>query len=221
MSILRIQDLSKSYWQGGVEIPVLRKFSLQLERGEALAITGASGVGKSTLLHCIGLLDSFDSGELFLEGQALHQMTEKNRILFRREKIGFVFQFHYLMAELTALENVMVPLRLQGIQIETCRRRAADWLERVGLGARMNHRPAELSGGEQQRVAIARALVKKPSLILADEPTGNLDPQTASKVFGLFKDCCRESSASLLMTTHNLELAGRLDREMHLKVGAA
>jgi len=219
MSLLEVRHVKKSFWQGGNQIEVLRDFSIQVDAGESFAITGESGVGKSTLLHCLGLLDSFDGGEILFEGQSVSALSEKNRVVLRREKIGFVFQFHYLMAELSALENVMIPLKLLGRDESECRRQASFWLEKVGLAHRLEHRPGALSGGEQQRVAIARALVKEPKIIFADEPTGNLDPDTAKKVFAVLVERCRELNAAFLMTTHNLELAGRLQKQGHLKEG--
>jgi len=219
MSILEVRHLQKSFWQGGNQIPVLKDFNAQIDAGQSLAITGESGVGKSTLLHCLGLLDSFEAGEILFEGQSISELSEKDRVLLRREKIGFVFQFHYLMAELSALENVMIPLKLLGRDESECRRKASFWLEKVGLAHRLEHRPGALSGGEQQRVAIARALVKEPKIIFADEPTGNLDPETAKKVFTVLEERCRELNAAFLMTTHNMELAGRLQKQGHLKEG--
>ncbi len=221
MSLLEVRKLQKSFWQGGVEVPVLRELDLSLQQGQSLAITGASGVGKSTLLHCLGLIESFDQGEIYFEGQSVVSLSEAERVRLRREKIGFVFQFHYLMAELSALENVMIPLRMLGISPQECSQQASFWLDKVGLSHRLNHRPAALSGGEQQRVAIARALVKRPRLILADEPTGNLDPETAQKVFDVLKERCRELNASLLITTHNLDLASKLELQTHMKGGRA
>lgn len=225
---LEAKNVQKTYVQGQRNIHVLKDLSLRVEEGQSVAITGASGVGKSTFLHCLGLLDQIDAGEIYLAGKNVHELSPKDQVFARRELIGFVFQFHYLMAELTALENVMIPLRLSEKRVSKSERfkdysamekEAQHWLTAVGLEERLHHRPAQLSGGEQQRVAIARALVKKPRLILADEPTGNLDPETARRVFEILKDRCRELSASLVMTTHNLDLAAQLDRQWSLRDG--
>lgn len=215
---LRVQNLFKSYRRQDTEIPVLKGLNLSIERGQSLAVVGSSGVGKSTLLHCLGLLDAADRGEIFLDSDLVDSI-HGSRVETRRKKIGFVFQFHYLMAELSALENVSIPLLLDHQAPEEAETQAKYWLERVGLKDRMSHRPAELSGGEQQRVSIARALVHKPTLILADEPTGNLDPETARKVFDVLKEQCKSLNSILIMATHNLELAGNLDRKQTLQKG--
>jgi lipoprotein-releasing system ATP-binding protein len=199
-------------------ISVLTDVSFELQKGQSLAIVGESGIGKSTLLHCLGLIDRMDRGEIHLEGSLVPQ-SEKSRSEIRRKSIGFVFQFHYLMSELTSLENVMVPLLLQKVSKQEAESRASRGLERVGLSHRKTHRPAELSGGEQQRVAIARALVNNPKVILADEPTGNLDPETARKVFDVLKDQCKSLDSILIMATHNYELAKNLDRVARLQKG--
>jgi len=215
---IRVVNLHKSYIQMKNRIPVLNGVSFELQNGRSLAIVGASGIGKSTLLHCLGLIDQMDEGEIFIEGLPI-PVEEKLRCKARREAIGFVFQFHYLMGELTALENVSIPLLLAGVSREAAVKRAQEWLERVGLGHRLTHRPAELSGGEQQRVAIARALVHQPKIILADEPTGNLDPETARKVFEVLVQQCKSLNSILIMATHNLELARNLDQMSNLHKG--
>ncbi|MDB5038697.1 MAG: lolD 3 [Bacteriovoracaceae bacterium] len=214
----RVENLKKSYYQMKNPIPVLNGVSFELQKGESLAVVGASGIGKSTLLHCLGLIDQMDSGEIFLDGSPVPK-KEKARCETRRETIGFVFQFHYLMAELTALENVTIPLLLSGVSRDNAEAKAEAWLQRVGLGHRLHHRPAELSGGEQQRVAIARALVHSPKIILADEPTGNLDPETAGKVFEVLVEQCKSLDSILIMATHNLELAKNLSRVASLQKG--
>ncbi len=223
--IFEVRDLSKSYRLGREEIPVLRNLSLLLHAGDSLSIVGASGVGKSTLLQCLGLIDDFDSGSLrfgdsYIEAGALKQgLLKKKMIEERRSKIGFVFQFHYLMAELSALENVSVALRLQGVAELDAVERSRQALERVKLSHRLNHRPHELSGGEQQRVAIARALVHHPLLILADEPTGNLDPDTALRVFESLAEECERQKSILIMATHNRDLSIRLKQQSELLKG--
>ncbi len=219
-AFLRVRNLRKSYVQGTHSIEVLRNVSLELERGQSLSILGTSGVGKSTLLHCLGLLDRIDSGEIEMNGEILSSSGAWSEMaLQRRQSVGFVFQFHYLMAELTALENAMIPLLMQNVGVKEAAQRAQEILGSVGLSERLNHRPSQLSGGEQQRVAIARALIHRPKLILADEPTGNLDPKTASSVFDILKSQCQVSGAILIMATHNHELAGKLDRVVQLRDG--
>ncbi len=222
-SFLRVQNVSKAFRQSDQSIPVLSGLSLELNEGESLSIVGQSGVGKSTLLHCLGLLDSIDQGEIYFGSERVAQAgtkpSQKSGVLQRRRQIGFVFQFHYLMAELSALENVMVPLMLNCQEADSAFGRAKAFLERVGLGHRLDHRPSQLSGGEQQRVAIARALVHEPKIILADEPTGNLDPKTAEQVFSVLKEQSLSLKAILVMATHNLELARFLGRKATLIEG--
>jgi len=219
MLALSAHNLKKSYFRAGLEIPVLKDLTIEVRASESVAVVGASGIGKSTLLHCCGLLDSPDSGSLEIGGKGCLKMNEIERAKTRQEMIGFVFQFHYLMTELTALENVMLPLMIAQKTKSECRDAAAEWLSKLGLEHRMEHQPAQLSGGEQQRVAIARALVSRPKIILADEPTGNLDPETANRIFDLLLERAQELNAGLLMATHNLELASRLDRQLELKEG--
>lgn len=214
--MLSVRNIEKSFFKGQRELCILHGANLEARAGESIAIVGASGVGKSTFLQCLGLLDEVDQGEILLDSQVISSGSPQARTRLRRENIGFVFQFHYLMAELTALENVFVPFLIdRKPNLDQCRY----WLDRVGLSERLDHRPSELSGGEQQRVAVARALVRKPRLILADEPTGNLDPTTAKGVFEVLKEQCRELGTVLVMATHNLELAAELDRTLHLKEG--
>ncbi len=216
---LRVKDLHKAYWQGGQEINVLRGVDFEVDSGQSLAIVGASGVGKSTLLHCLGLLDTFDQGEIYFGDEKWVYENADRRAQKRREKIGFVFQFHYLMAELTALENVSLPLMIARQSMKETIQKSKVWLDRMGLSHRLNHRPAELSGGEQQRVSIARALVHEPQLILADEPTGNLDPHTAEEVFKTFVKQCHSLGSVLVMATHNHSLARFLDKTVRLEEG--
>lgn len=217
--MFEVKGLQKSYHQLTKSIPVLRGIDLELEAGKSLAITGSSGVGKSTFLHCVGLLDSPDAGEILVDHKSLSMSSSADRAKARQESIGFVFQFHYLMAELTALENVMLPMMITKLDENQAEERAKDWLHKVGLEERLTHRPAELSGGEQQRVAIARALVREPKVILADEPTGNLDPSTARRVFDVLVDRARDLGACFIMATHNLELAAALEDQKVLKEG--
>lgn len=214
------RDISKSYQTASHVIDVLKGVSFDLEMGQSLAILGQSGVGKSTLLHCLGLLETCDRGDLILNGESISIHDSSQRVESRRRKIGFVFQFHYLMSELTALENVMIPLALLKFNEPEIRQRAEAILNQVGLGERLHHRPFQLSGGEQQRVSIARALVHKPTVILADEPTGNLDPETAHRVFDVLNEQCQKQGAALIMATHNYELANRLQRRAKLDKGA-
>jgi lipoprotein-releasing system ATP-binding protein len=215
---LQVEGLYKSYHQLSHEIPVLKGVSFSIASGRSLALVGASGIGKSTLLHCVGLIDTIDRGQIQIVGETIQQ-EEKIRCELRKKYIGFVFQFHYLMAELSAEENVAVPLLLCGASQMVAREKAAQWLDRVGLSHRRTHIPAELSGGEQQRVAIARALVNNPKIILADEPTGNLDPDTSRKVFEVLREQCKSLNSILIMATHNYELAKNLDETATLSGG--
>lgn len=217
--VLHVENLTKSYQQSHNSILVLNGLSLEVSAGESLAVSGASGIGKSTLLHCLGLLDKIDQGKIWLDGGFVQELSERDRGQIRQQKIGFVFQFHYLMAELTALENVMVPLMIGGRHGRSVEDNARYWLVKVGLEHRLGHRPAELSGGEQQRVAIARALVRGPKLLLADEPTGNLDPDTAQATFELLVKQCEDLKSALIVATHNGELAKRLNNVSVLKKG--
>jgi len=216
---LVLNGISKSYNHGKPsEISVLRDVSLQIKAGEVVALVAPSGAGKSTLLHIAGLLDTPDSGEVVLNGQTMGR-ADKPRTTARRQDVGFIYQFHHLLPEFTALENIVLPQLANGVAQSTAEARARDLLERVGLGARAKHRPSELSGGEAQRVAFCRAMANKPTLLLADEPTGNLDPKTSDQVFGVLMDIVRETGLSALIATHNLELADRMDRVLRLEAG--
>ena len=216
---LVLNGISKSYNHGKPsEISVLRDVSLQIKAGEVVALVAPSGAGKSTLLHIAGLLDTPDSGEVVLNGQPMGR-ADKPRTKARRQDVGFIYQFHHLLPEFTALENIVLPQLANGVAQSTAEARARDLLERVGLGARAKHRPSELSGGEAQRVAFCRAMANKPTLLLADEPTGNLDPKTSDQVFGVLMDIVRETGLSALIATHNLELAERMDRVLRLEAG--
>ncbi len=214
-----VRGLRKTFQHGGSALDVLRGVDMSLQAGEMVAIVGASGAGKSTLLHVLGTLDLPTSGELVVGGEDVTKMSASELAMFRNRTIGFVFQFHHLLPEFTALENTMMPCLIQRIPKEQARVRAEQILERVGLGKRLTHRPGELSGGEQQRVAIARALVMEPPLVLADEPTGNLDTHTSQDIHKLFIELNREKGSTLIVVTHNRELAGLLPRCLVMRDG--
>jgi lipoprotein-releasing system ATP-binding protein len=215
------EDLEKEYRMGPELVRVLRGASLTVNRAETVAVIGASGVGKSTLLHLLGALDRPSAGRVRFDGEDLFVRSETGLARYRRTEVGFVFQFGNLLGEMTALENAMIPALLQRLPSPTARARAAEALGEVGLTDRMNHRPGELSGGEQQRVAIARALVGAPRLLLADEPTGNLDPKTSEVIWDLFLRLQAERGLSVVIATHNHELARRADRGYRLVEGRA
>ena len=222
---LGAHGLTKSYWKGRNEVPVLRGVDLEVEHGELLAVVGASGSGKSTLLHLLGLLDAADAGEVLLEGARIDDRPPGARDVLRNRTFGFSFQFYHLLPELTALENVLMPHLIgRGLwsywrQRHPLRREAMALLERVGLGHRLTHRPAELSGGEMQRAAIARALINQPPILLADEPTGNLDADSGSEVVRLLRDLNRQEGLTIIMVTHNLDIVGASDRVVRLTAG--
>ncbi len=216
---ITLQGVHKSYWLGGREIPVLGGVDLQIDSGDIVAVVGKSGSGKSTLLQILGLLDEPSSGSVLYQGQDLRSQHEDVIERFRNRHVGFVFQFHHLLPEFSALENVMMPSLISGATMRQARIGATELLERVGLGERMQHAPGELSGGEQQRVALARALALRPSLVLADEPTGNLDPRTGNAIHELLIDLNRETGTTLVVATHNMALAGMLPRTLNLANG--
>jgi len=215
--VLVLDGISKTYGKGGpAPVPVLHDLSLTVGRGEVVALVAPSGAGKSTLLHIAGLLDTADSGRVLLDGRDMSGQGDRARTEARREKLGFVYQFHHLLPEFTAAENIVLPQLANRVPDATAKARAAELLGRVGLSHRADHRPGQLSGGEQQRVAFCRALANQPALLLADEPTGNLDPATSDKVFDVLMALVRDTGLSALIATHNMELAGRMDRVIRL-----
>ena len=218
-AVLELREVRRVFRQGGTELPVLNGIDLALQRGEIVALVGPSGAGKSTLLHLAGLLERPDDGAVLIGGEDCGRLSDERRTLFRRSHIGFVYQFHHLLPEFSALENVMLPQMIAGVARRPARGKAAELLERVGLGPRAGHRPARLSGGEQQRVAIVRALANDPEILLADEPTGNLDHATGDSVMNTLLDLVRRTGLTALIATHNLDLARRLDRIVALEDG--
>lgn len=218
-AVLALRNVRRSFQQGSGTIEVLRGVSLTIGPGELVALVGPSGCGKSTLLHVAGLLERADSGDILISGQDGAALPDNQRSALRRKTMGFVYQYHHLLREFSALENVVVPQMIDGVARGDATQRATELLQQVGLGQRLNHRPAELSGGEQQRVAIARALANRPQLLLADEPTGNLDEHTAEEVFGVLLKLVREAGLGALIATHNTALAGRMDRRLSLHEG--
>ncbi len=216
--VLEARALRKVYIEeDGSELTILNGVEIRVARGEVVAIVGASGAGKSTLLHLLGFLDRPTAGEVILDGSSVARLGERGLAVIRNRRIGFVFQFHHLLREFTALENVMMPLLIAGSEVRAAKDRARDLLEQVGLGGRLSHKPNELSGGEQQRVAVARALVNHPAVILADEPSGNLDTHTSEQLHELFFRLREEHGAALVLATHNRELADRADRVLVVK----
>ncbi len=217
--VLRLSGLTRIFHQGGRELRVLDSASADFHKGEAIALVAPSGAGKSTLLQVAGLLDTPDSGSVILNGRDCSALSDRERTQIRRSEIGFVYQFHHLLPEFSALENVVVPQRIAGLNRAEAERRSMELLQLFGIGERASHRPAELSGGEQQRVAIARAVANAPHVLLADEPTGNLDPETADRVFLQLLQFVRKAGVVALIATHNYELAGRMDRIVRLENG--
>jgi lipoprotein-releasing system ATP-binding protein len=218
-AVLRLVNLTRTYSQGGRELRVLNGASADLYEGETVALVGPSGAGKSSLLHIAGLLEKPQGGSVILDGQDCVVLSDRERTRIRRAEMGFVYQFHHLLPEFTALENVVLPQMIRGLSRSEAEERGAELLSVFGLQQRMRHRPAELSGGEQQRVAIARAVANAPRVLLADEPTGNLDPHTAERVFGQLVHFVRSAGLTALIATHNFELAARMNRVLRLSEG--
>ncbi|WP_299282599.1 ABC transporter ATP-binding protein [uncultured Tateyamaria sp.] len=218
--VLELSDITKTYNKGAPNaVDVLLGITLDVAPGEVVALVAPSGAGKSTLLHIAGLLDTPDTGTVALSGQNLTGQSDRRRTLARRADVGFIYQFHHLLPEFSALENIVLPQLSAGVSKAEAETRATALLDKVGVAHRAHHRPAELSGGEQQRVAFCRALANGPKLLLADEPTGNLDPTTSDQVFGALMTLVRDTGLSALIATHNLELAGRMDRIVRLDAG--
>ncbi len=218
--MLRLEGVEKTYNKGETgEVRVLTGVDLALARGEMVALVAPSGAGKSTLLHIAGLLDNADAGRVEIAGEDMTGLSDRRRTALRRQEVGFVYQFHHLLPEFTALENIVLPQLADGVARKTAEERARALLDQVGVGARAGHRPSAMSGGEQQRVAFCRALANSPSVLLADEPTGNLDPGTAGQVFGALEGLVRDTGLAALIATHNLELAAKMDRVLRLDQG--
>ena len=217
--VIFLNAIERRYLQGDATLEILRGAELALWSGQSVALIAPSGAGKSTLLHIAGLLEHPDAGEVYVNGTATAQLAESARTVIRRSEIGFVYQFHHLLPEFSALENVMLPQMIRGLARREASKRANELLSYLGLESRLHHRPAELSGGEQQRVAIVRALANRPSVLLGDEPTGNLDHRTADEVMGVLIDLVRKTGLAALIATHNRDIAGRLDRVLSLEDG--
>ena len=217
--VINCQKLNKVYQDGDNEVAVLKGVDLTLKQGEMLAVVGSSGSGKSTLLHILGTLDNESSGKVEIKGQQVSKLNRKQQASFRNENLGFIYQFHHLLMEFTAIENVAMPLLIKGLSAVDATEKAHNMLDKVGLSHRSEHKPSALSGGERQRVAIARALVTEPALVLADEPTGNLDKQNAIKIYDLIKELNTSLKTSFVVVTHDLELADKLGKIAYLDDG--
>lgn len=218
-NFLQCRDIRKTYREGSLDTEVLKGVSFDIEQGELVSIIGTSGSGKSTLLHILGALDDASSGSVHFLEQDLAALSSNKQAKLRNQHLGFVYQFHHLLTDFSALENVAMPLLIGGVKPSQAKKEAAALLDKVGLSHRVDHRPSELSGGERQRVAIARALVNKPSLVLADEPTGNLDHATALSIYDLMRELNREYNTAFLVVTHDGELAAKMDRQLHMQDG--
>ncbi len=217
--VLFLNAIERRYRQGEVALEILRGAELGCWLGQSIALIAPSGAGKSTFLHIAGLLEHADSGEVFIDGKATSTLSDAERTRIRRTEIGFVYQAHHLLPEFTAVENVMLPQMVRGLSKAEANKRSTELLSYLGLKDRLDHRPSELSGGEQQRVAIARAVANAPRILLADEPTGNLDPHTADRVFNTLTELVRASGLAAIIATHNMELAGRMDRRVTIRDG--
>ena len=217
--VLRASKLAKVYQEGSLRADVLREVSFEVKRGETVSIVGASGTGKSTLLHILGGLDTATAGEVEVDGRTMSRLSDRARGELRNRSLGSIYQFHHLLPEFTALENVCMPLLIRGTAIAEARQQAAQLLERVGLAARLQHKPGEMSGGERQRAAVARALVTRPACVLGDEPTGNLDEANAAQVYELMLELNREIGTALVLVTHDRAMASRMDRMFELRAG--
>ena len=218
-NLLQCHNICKTYREGSIDTQVLKGVSFELQKGELASIIGSSGSGKSTLLHILGTLDDATEGEVSILGQNIASLSSNKQARLRNQHLGFVYQFHHLLADFSALENVAMPLLIGGEKSTKARQAAKALLDKVGLSHRLDHRPSELSGGERQRVAIARALVNNPSLVLADEPTGNLDYQTALSIYDLMRELNQESGTAFLVVTHDGELAAKMDKQLHMQDG--
>lgn len=218
--ILRLENINKKYKENSESLHIIRNLNLSVEKGEFITILGHSGSGKTSLLNIIGLLDKVDSGEIYIESTSVSSLSDTEKDKIKNKMLGFVFQFHYLLPEFTAVENVMLPAILDNFKnIDEIKERAIELLESVGLKERINHKPTELSGGEKQRVAIARALINSPKILLADEPTGNLDDETSESIFKILKDINKNQKQTIIVVTHSKELANISDRQLYLKKG--